>query len=111
LLWQFGQAVTYSPIDGPAVAITRAIVEPETTERVDSNGIAWDLRKRQVTIGTDPDSDDGGVADVSVTATITIDGEEWPIVSIESRTDSHTIINLERPELVEHAHAGFRRAT
>ena len=108
LMYQFGQSAVYSPIDGPPVTLTKAIFSPERVEPKDAGGIVLNMRKREVTISRDPDSAFGGVANVSTTATVTVDGEIWPIVSIQEVTDAYTIAALERPEGTEHAYEGYR---
>lgn len=107
-LGYFGQPAVYSPINGPEVSLAKVAISPERMEQVEKHGIVINVRKCDANISRDPDSADGGVADVTERATVTFNGETWPITSIVEQTDAYTIVALERPEGVEHAHEGFR---
>jgi hypothetical protein len=108
LMDQFGQSAVYLPIDGPEVTLTKAVISPERPEQVERHGIVVNVRKCEATISRDPDAAYGGVASVTERATVTFGGETWPITRIMGKTDAYTIVALERPEGVEHAHEGFR---
>ena len=108
LMFQFGQPAVYSPINGPEVSLTKVIISPERMEQEDHSGLKLNMRKCEATISRDPDSADGGVADVTERATVTFNNETWPITSIVEETDAYTIVALERSEGVEHAHDGYR---
>ena len=107
-LGYFGQPAVYSPVDGPEVSLTKVSISPERMEQIEKHGIVLNERKCEATISRDPDSSDGGVADVTERASLTFNSETWPITSIVEQTDAYTIVALERPEGVEHAHDGYR---
>ena len=104
----FGQPAVYSPVDGPEVTLAKVSISPERMEQEDHSGFRVNMRKCEATMSRDPDSAYGGVADVTERATVTFNSETWPITSIVEQTDAYTIVALERPEGVEHAHEGFR---
>ena len=106
LLFQFGQSVIYLPVNLPEVSLT-AIVESEQREIVTPNGIRTVKRTHKVTIGGDPDSDEGGVTSPNEVATMRINNTEWPIESV-SQTAGGWILMLVRHELEEQARPGYR---
>lgn len=107
-LGYFGQAAVYSPIDGPDVTLAKVSISPERTEQEDRSGLKLIMRKCEATISRDPQSADGGVANVTERGKLTFNSETWPITSIIEKTDAYTIVALERPEAAEHAAEGFR---
>ncbi len=105
LLFEFGQAATYSPVTGDDVSLT-AIVEPEK-RRIDiANGVRESVRTRKATITNDPSSTFSGVVAASEAGKMTIGSEEWEIETLSS-TQGGWILELIRPESTRQSRPGF----
>ena len=78
LLYQFGEAATYSPVGRPDVSLT-AILGAESSVVETMGGIRAATRTRMATITNDPTSDYGGVTSANESATFKIGDEVWAI--------------------------------
>ena len=108
---QFGDAgvVSYTPAGGVAVELT-AVVGPEKTEEMESDTGGRDVRvTRTLLVRTDPDSDQGGVAQPATNDSVTISSVEWAVESIIFRTDNLARLQLVRLGVVELSRANYRR--
>lgn len=102
---QYGQTVTYLEPGEPDVVITSAILGAVAVgEREDGGGALLLERSRTLTIGIDD------VAVPGTHATISIGGEIWSVISVESRSASLTTVRITRPATAEMTRKGIRRS-
>lgn len=107
LLVQHGEQITYTPQGGSAVTPT-AIIGPEETEQQTDDGGNYLIRRRRITITTDPDGTHGGVADAQVNATITAAGETWSVERIAHQQAGYVELVAYRREERERTRRDYR---
>lgn len=101
-----GDAITYTPKGGAAVSLTGLVGFGEITDHEERG-----LRKRlirDVTITRDPTSEFGGVANPSLTATVTIDGAEYAITEIQAESASMATLVLAEKKQLEITRKNYR---
>lgn len=99
---QFGDPVTYTDASGTATAATAVVGGEEAVQNPVDDGQSI-RRTRHVTLFKD---DVPAVAKRK--ATVTINGEVWPIVEILDETPTETQVKVERTERSEVSRPGFR---
>lgn len=92
---QHGQTVTYT---GPgefdsAVSLT-AMVDDGSSAQVEGEDREMHERRCRVIVNTDTSSEYGGVADPAVNAKISIDGEVWAVMSVNTKLPG-SLVELE----------------
>ena len=107
LMYQAGQAITYTPVTGSAVSLTAIVGEVSTLEEDDDDG-RTSRASRDVTIATDPSASTGGVAAPSLADTVTIGSDIWPVESIEALAGSFVRLRVARSEPIALTRAGYR---
>jgi len=87
--------VVYVDVDDVETELT-AIVGDELIEEIDIDGDRSRKSFRDVIISTDPISEWGGVATPQEDCKVTIDGNDWPIETVEAITGSFARLRVTR---------------
>lgn len=107
---QLGRTLcVYDDGQNDTVTLT-AIVGPERTAEEETDSGKRVRRSCSATIGTDPSSPDGGVADPKRSATLTIGGALWAIEEVEALTSSMARLSLVLLPVTELTRPGLKGA-
>jgi len=101
ILSTFGVAVTYTPAGGEAVAVAKAVWEEDPPETVTAEDGSTRIRRARVVIA---------MTDVAAPvrgATLTVDAEDWSVLSVAPQAGAHTL-DVQRVELVERSREDLR---
>ena len=108
LMWTSGQAAVYHPSSGDDVDVTGVLTNEAVDDELEDMGRDQN-RSREFTIETDPDSDNGGVADPKPGADkVTVDSRQYLVAGIANRSDSLVTLRLLRTASIERSRPDWR---
>jgi len=105
-----GVACTYTPPTGDPVELT-AVLDLRTAEIDQMREGRRTYRSARCTFSKDPTSDYGGVADVSISGTITLagSGEVWSISDVLAEFDGWITVRVTRSGVISRERHDLRR--
>jgi hypothetical protein len=110
LMESLGSSVTYNDPEEDAVALTAIVGHTEVIEEADGAASGGRRKRyvREVIVARDEEGTYGGVATPKLSATLTIDGEDWAVEAIEAQSASTLKLRCVRKTVSEQSRAGYR---